>query len=88
MVYLVWGHGRMYYLLSSRAADAGDNGSVNLLIWTAISGRTAADVTGSRRGLTSGTARFLSRFGGTPDMRLIARRSRFYTGRCKAPSAD
>ena len=36
MVYLVWGHGAMYYLLSSRASDSGDNGSVSLLIWEAI----------------------------------------------------
>ncbi len=27
MVFLVWGHGTMYYLLSTRASDAGDNGS-------------------------------------------------------------
>jgi hypothetical protein len=81
MVYLVWGHGRMYYLLSSRAADAGDNGSVNLLIWTAIQRAHSRGMLLDLDGVsTSGTARFLSRFGGTPDMRMIVRRSRFVYG--------
>jgi hypothetical protein len=81
MIYLVWGHGTMYYLLSTRAADAGDNGSVNLLIWTAM-------LRAHRRGLvldldgviSSGTARFLSGFGGRPVMRLVARRAGFIYG--------
>lgn len=76
MTYLVWGHGKMYYLLSTRAKDAGDNGSVNLLIWSAI--KRARD-----RGLlldldgvsTVGTARFLSGFNGAIKVRMIARRS-------------
>ena len=36
MVFLVWGHGRMYYLLTTRVIDPKDNGSVPLLIWSAI----------------------------------------------------
>jgi hypothetical protein len=78
MIYIVWGHGTMYYLLSSRAADADDSGSINLLIWSAI-------VRASQRGLvldldgviSSGTARFLSGFGGSMKARWIARRARF-----------
>jgi hypothetical protein len=78
MVYLVWGHGVMYYLLSTRASDAGDTGSVNLLIWTAIQRAHSRGLVLDLDGVsTSGTARFLSRFGGRPEMRLIAQRSRF-----------
>jgi hypothetical protein len=76
MIFLVWDRSTMYYLLSTRAADAGDNGSVNLLIWNAI-------LRAHNRGLildldgviSSGTARFLSGFGGRPEIRVIAQRS-------------
>ena len=76
MTFLVWGHGKMYYLLSTRAHDDNDNGSMNLLIWSAM--KRAHD-----RGLlfdldgvsTSGTARFLSGFGGLPKQRLIVQRA-------------
>jgi hypothetical protein len=76
MVFLVWGHGIMYYLLSTRAAEADDNGSISLLIWIAIQHA-------HRRGLlldldgvsTSGTARFLSGFGGQIKVRLIVQKS-------------
>jgi hypothetical protein len=78
MVYLVWGHGRMYYLLSTRAKDAGDNGSINLLIWSAVKRahhrRLQFDLDGVS---TSGTARFLSGFSGTPKLRMIVRRTGF-----------
>jgi hypothetical protein len=78
MVFLVWGHGTMYYLLSTRASDAGDNGSVNLLLWTAIQRAHALGLVLDLDGVsTSGTARFLSRFGGSMEMRLIVRRSKF-----------
>jgi hypothetical protein len=76
MIYLVWGRSTMYYLMSTRASDAGDNGSINLLIWSAIKHA-------HRRGLvldldgvtTTGTARFLSGFGGRPKARMIVERS-------------
>jgi hypothetical protein len=78
MVFLVWGQGTMYYLLSTRASDAGDNGSVNLLLWTAVQRAHARGLVLDLDGVsTSGTARFLSRFGGNLEMRLIVRRSRF-----------
>ncbi len=78
MVYLVWGNGVMYYLLSTRAADAGDNGSINLLIWSAIKRAHERGLVFDLDGVSSsGTARFLSGFGGRPEMRLIAQRSGF-----------
>ena len=77
MVFLVWGHGTMYYLLSTRASDAGDNGSVNLLLWTAVQRAHGRGLVLDLDGVSSsGTARFLSRFGGSLEMRLIVRRSR------------
>jgi hypothetical protein len=81
MTFLAWGHGVMYYLLSSRAAHTGDNGSVNLLIWTAIQHAHERGLVFDFDGVTSsGTARFLSSFGGKMDTRLIVRRSsRVYT---------
>jgi lipid II:glycine glycyltransferase (peptidoglycan interpeptide bridge formation enzyme) len=79
MVFLVWGHGTMYYLMSTRASDAGDNGSINLLLWTAAQRAHARGLVLDLDGVsTSGTARFLSRFGGNLEMRLIVRRSRFF----------
>jgi hypothetical protein len=76
MVYLVWGHGTMYYLLSTRAADAADNGSINLLIWSAIQRAHERGLAFDLDGVSSsGTARFLSGFGGKVGMRLIARRT-------------
>jgi hypothetical protein len=76
MVFLVWGHGRMYYHLSSRAKDACDNGSISLLIWSALK-------EAHRRGLifdfdgvvTSGIARFYCGFGGRIRSRTIVERS-------------
>lgn len=36
MVYLVWSDQTMYYLLSTRGRDPNDNGSINLLLWSAM----------------------------------------------------
>jgi hypothetical protein len=81
MIYVVWGQGTMYYLLSTRAADAGDNGSINLLIWAAIKRAHSRGLVLDLDGvISSGTARFLSGFGGQLETRLIARRSRFIYG--------
>jgi lipid II:glycine glycyltransferase (peptidoglycan interpeptide bridge formation enzyme) len=78
MVYLVWGYGTMYYLLSTRAPDKSDNGSVNLLIWSAIKQASQIGLVFDLDGVySSGTARFLSGFGGEIKTRLTVRRSRF-----------
>ncbi len=81
MTYLVWGRGIMYYLLSTRSVHSADSGAVSLLIWHAI--RQAHDL-----GLvldldgvySSGTARFLSNFGGNIKTRLFVRRARLHYG--------
>jgi hypothetical protein len=81
MVFLVWGHRKMYYLMSTRASDAGDNGSINLLIWSAIQQARQRGLTLDLDGVTtSGTARFLNGFGGRPKARLIVERSAFAYG--------
>ena len=77
MVYVVWGRGVMYYLLATRAADSGDNGSTCLLIWAAMKRAHELGLTLDLDGVsTSGTAHFYSGFGGRLDMRLIVRRAR------------
>jgi hypothetical protein len=78
MVYLVWNSSTMYYLLSTRAADKDDNGSINLLIWSAMKRACLLGLVFDLDGVySSGTARFLSRFGGQIRTRLTIRRSRF-----------
>ncbi len=72
MTYLVWGGGIMYYLMTTRAPDVSDNGSVNLLIWSAIKRAHELGLLFDLDGVTtSGTARFLSGFGGSVKTRLV-----------------
>jgi CheY-like chemotaxis protein len=76
MVYLVWSHSTMYYLLSTRARDKGDNGSVNFLVWSAVKRASQLGLVFDLDGVySSGTARFLSGFGGQIKTRLTIRRS-------------
>jgi hypothetical protein len=68
----------MYYLLSTRANDLGDNGSVSLLIWSAIKRAHERGLMFDFDGVsTSGTARFFSGFGGRPQVRTIVEQSSF-----------
>jgi lipid II:glycine glycyltransferase (peptidoglycan interpeptide bridge formation enzyme) len=76
MVYLVWSHATMYYLLSTRGPNPHDNGSINMLVWSAMkSARERGLIFDLDGAYTSGAARFLSGFGGEIKNRLIARRS-------------
>jgi Acetyltransferase (GNAT) domain len=78
MAFFVWGRGTMYYLLSTRANDLGDNGSVSLLIWSAIKRAHERGLMFDFDGVsTSGTARFFSGFGGRPQVRTIVEQSSF-----------
>ncbi len=78
MVFLVWGHGTMYYLMTTRVIDAKDNGSVPLLIWSAIKRAHERSLIFDLDGVsTSGLARFLSGFGGQIRTRTIVQRSSF-----------
>jgi hypothetical protein len=71
MTFLVWSSSIMYYLMSTRAPDAQDSGSVNLLIWTAMKRAHELGLLFDLDGVTTtGTARFLSGFGGTVKTRL------------------
>src|SRR5262249_44782273 len=64
MVYLVWSFSTMYYLLSTRARERGDNGSVNFLVWCAMKKASQLGLAFDLDGVySSGTARFLSGFG-------------------------
>ena len=76
MVYLVWSFSTMYYLLSTRAREKGDNGSVNFLVWCAMKKASQLGIVFDLDGVySSGTARFLSGFGGQIKTRLTVRRS-------------
>jgi lipid II:glycine glycyltransferase (peptidoglycan interpeptide bridge formation enzyme) len=77
MTYLVWGHGIMYYLLSTRSFRSGDYGAVSLLLWSAMKKAHEMGLVLDLDGVySSGTARFLSGFGGQIKTRLTIRRSR------------
>jgi hypothetical protein len=72
MTFIVWDGDAMYYLLTTRAPDVKDNGSVSLLIWSAMQRAHKLGLTFDLDGVTTaGTARFLSGFGGTPRMRHV-----------------
>jgi hypothetical protein len=76
MTFLVWGHGVMYYLLSTRSSQTADSGSVSLLIWSAMKLANELGLVLDLDGVySSGTARFLSNFGGTIKTRLLVRHS-------------
>jgi len=81
MTYLVWGHGIMYYLLSTRSVHSADSGTVSLLIWSAMKQAHEMGLVLDLDGVySSGTARFLSNFGGNIKTRLLIRRSRIHYG--------
>lgn len=72
MTFIVWDSDTMYYLLTTRAPNEKDNGSVSLLIWSAIQHAHDLGLTFDLDGVTTpGTARFLSGFGGAPRMRHV-----------------
>jgi hypothetical protein len=72
MTFLVWGDQTMYYQMSTRAPDLSDNGSVNLLIWSAMKrAHELALVFDLDGAATAGTARFISGFGGSVKTRLV-----------------
>jgi hypothetical protein len=72
MTFIVWDSDTMYYLLTTHAPDSNDNGSVSLLIWSAMQRAHDLELTLDLDGVTTaGIARFLSGFGGAPRMRLI-----------------
>jgi Acetyltransferase (GNAT) domain len=81
MTYLVWGHGVMYYLLSTRSFDAADSGAVSLLIWCAMKEAHEMGLVLDLDGVySSGSARFLSNFGGDMKTRFLIQRSRIFHG--------
>jgi hypothetical protein len=81
MTYLVWGHGIMYYLLSTRSLHSADSGAGSLLIWWAMKHAHERGLVLDLDGVySSGTARFLSNFGGEIKTRLVIRRSRMPYG--------
>jgi hypothetical protein len=84
MTFLVWGHGMLYYTLSTRVSDASESGCVNLLIWSAIKKAQELGLTCDLDGIVSqGIARFLSGYGGEIRTRLVATHARPLYGALK-----
>jgi len=72
MTFLVWDDQTMYYLMCTRDTAVRDNGSVNLLVWSAIKRAHELGLIFDLDGVSNGgTARFLSGFGGAIKTRLI-----------------
>jgi hypothetical protein len=77
MTFLVWDDKKMYYLMSSRDTAVRDNGSVNLLIWSAMKRAHDLGLIFDLDGVSNeGTARFLSGFGGVIKTRLVVTKGR------------
>ena len=73
MTFLVWGHGMLYYTLSTRVPDNSESGCVNFLIWSAIKKANELGLICDLDGVVSrGIARFLGGFGGEIGVRLVA----------------
>jgi hypothetical protein len=85
MTFLVWGHGVMYYLLSTRASRSRDFGAVSLLIWSAMKRAHHLGLVLDLDGVySSGTARFLRNFGGRIRTRLVVRHTAMAYGALQA----
>jgi hypothetical protein len=77
MTFLVWDDQKMYYLLSTRDTDVRDNGSANLLVWSAMKRAHELGLFFDLDGVSNaGMARFLSGFGGAIKTRLIITKGR------------
>jgi hypothetical protein len=72
MTFLVWDDQKMYYLMSTRDTAVHDNGSANLLVWSAMKRAHERGLLFDLDGVSSeGMARFLSGFGGVVTTRLV-----------------
>jgi hypothetical protein len=72
MTFLVWDDHKMYYLMSTRDTSVRDNGSANLLVWSAMKRAHERGLLFDLDGVSSeGMARFLSGFGGVVITRLV-----------------
>jgi Acetyltransferase (GNAT) domain len=75
--FFVWGFGRMYYLLTTRAKTSSDFGVVSLLIWRAMQEAHARSLVFDLDGITSQSSyHFLSGFGGVTQPRMVIHRQR------------
>ena len=74
-VFFVWGFGRMYYLLTTRAKISHDFGVVSLLIWRGMQEAHARSLALDLDGITSQSSyHFLSGFGGVAQQRTVVYR--------------
>lgn len=77
MTFLVWDAQNMYYLMSTRDTEVRDNGSANLLVWSAMKRAQELGLVFDLDGVSNvGMARFLSGFGGAIKTRLVITKGR------------
>ena len=76
MIFLVWDHATMDYHLSTRCPEIAGSNTISLLLWSAIERAHNRGLIFDLDGVSSsGTARFLSNFGGRPKIRMVVQRS-------------
>lgn len=76
-VFYVWDRSTLWYFLSTRNANAADNGAVSLLVWEAIREAARRQLLFDFDGVSSeGSARFFAGFGGRIAARYAVRRGR------------
>jgi hypothetical protein len=84
-IFIVWGLGRAYYLLTTRDKTIRDFGVVSLLIWRAMQEAHARSLVLDLDGIISRSVyHFLSGFGGVVRPRMIVEKQAFWVGRAKA----
>jgi len=77
MTFLVWDKQTMFYLLSARSPDHPDKGAVSQLIWTAMTHAHERGLVFDLDGVsTTGTAQFLTGFGGELGARMTVAKAR------------
>ena len=74
-VFAAWGHGRMYYILTTRSKDIKDYGVVSLIIWRLMAEAHKRGLNLDLDGVISEPIlKFLTGFGGTVVPRIIVQR--------------
>ena len=74
-VFAAWGHGKLYYLMTTRSKEVTDYGVVSLILWKLAAEANARGLTLDLDGIISGSIlKFLTGFGGTVVPRMIVER--------------
>jgi Acetyltransferase (GNAT) domain len=76
-IFLVWGMGRLYYIMSTRDRTIPDAGAVSLLVWHSVKEAHQRSLTFDLDGIISKAVfHFLSGFGGVSKPRMVVQKQR------------